>query len=122
MDSKTARVLVVEDDPDIQTTLSDLFVREGYEVAVVPNGAEAIMFLDEHDRPDVVLVDLLMPGVIGNELLEYLSTDAELASIPIAIVSGSPQLAPDGYTVFKKPIDIGPLLAFVRESATRTAT
>jgi CheY-like chemotaxis protein len=118
-----ARILVVEDDPDIQTTLSELFQREGYVVDVVPNGAEAINFLDEHAHPDVVLVDLLMPGVVGNELLEYLHSDAELASIPVAIVSGSPQLAPEGYKVFGKPIQVAPLLEFVRDGAAmRTAT
>jgi CheY-like chemotaxis protein len=117
-----ARILVVEDDPDIQATLCELFQREGYEVDVVPNGAEAITFLDEHTHPDVVLVDLLMPGVVGNELLEYLHSDADLSAIPVAIVSGSPQLAPEGYKVFRKPIQVGPLLEFVRGRATRTAT
>ena len=121
MGTKSARVLVVEDDPDIQTTLSDLFTREGYHVDVVPNGAEAITFLDEHEHPNVVLVDLLMPGVVGNELLEYLHSDEELAAIPVAIVSASPQLAPEGYKVFRKPIDVGTLLEFVREGATRAA-
>lgn len=121
MGLKSARVLVVEDDPDVQTTLSDLFTREGYHVDVVHNGAEAITFLDEHEHPNVVLVDLLMPGVVGNELLEYLHTDRELAAIPVAIVSASPQLAPEGYKVFRKPIDVGTLLEFVREGATRTA-
>lgn len=121
MGSKSARVLVVEDDPDIQTTLSDLFTREGYHVDVVPNGAEAITFLDENEHPNVVLVDLLMPGVVGNELLEYLHSDEELSAIPVAIVSGSPQLAPQGYKVFRKPIDVTTLLEFVREGATRAA-
>ena len=121
MGTKSARVLVVEDDPDIQTTLSDLFTREGYHVDVVPNGAEAINFLDEHEHPNVLLVDLMMPGVIGNELLEYLHQDERLAAIPVAIVSASPQLAPGGYPVFRKPIEIGPLLEFVREGATRAA-
>jgi len=121
MGTKSARVLVVEDDPDVQTTLTDLFTREGYHVDVVPNGAEAIMFLDEHEHPNVVLVDLLMPGVVGNELLEYLHSDDTLAAIPVAIVSASPQLAPEGYKVFRKPIDVGNLLEFVRQGATRSA-
>lgn len=115
------RVLVVEDDPDVQTTLTDLFAREGYDVDIVHNGAEAINYLDEHDHPSVVLVDLLMPGVVGTSLLEYLNTDAVLASIPVAIVSASPQLAPEGYKVFRKPIDVNALLAFVREGVTRGA-
>lgn len=121
MGTKSARVLVVEDDPDVQTTLTDLFTREGYHVDVVPNGAEAITFLDEHEHPNVVLVDLLMPGVVGNELLEYLHSDDTLAAIPVAIVSASPQLAPEGYKVFRKPIDVVNLLEFVRQGVTRSA-
>lgn len=121
MAEKSPRVLVVEDDPDIQTTLSDLFEREGYAVDVVHNGAEAITYLDENEHPNVVLVDLLMPGIVGGSLLEYMTTDQRLASIPVAIVSASPQLAPEGYKVFRKPIDVGPLLEFVREGVTRGA-
>jgi CheY-like chemotaxis protein len=121
MAEKSPRVLVVEDDPDIQTTLSDLFEREGYAVDVVHNGAEAITYLDENEHPNVVLVDLLMPGIVGGSLLEYMTTDEQLASIPVAIVSASPQLAPQGYKVFRKPIDVGPLLEFVREGVTRGA-
>ena len=115
------RVLVVEDDPDIQTTLTALFAREGYHVDVVHNGAEAITYLDEHEHPNVVLVDLLMPGMIGQSVLEYLHTEPELASIPVAIVSASPQLAPEGYKVIRKQIEIKALLEYVREGVTRAA-
>jgi CheY-like chemotaxis protein len=108
-----ARVLVVEDDPEFKTTLEYLLTSKGHEVDVVANGAEAINFLEANKRPDVVLVDLLMPGIVGSELLEYLKDDDKLSSIPVAIVSASPQLAPAGYTVFRKPIDSRSLLEFV---------
>jgi len=109
-----ARVLVVEDDPEFKTTLECLLTSQGHEVDVVNNGAEAISFLEANEeRPDVVLVDLLMPGIVGNELLEYLRDDDKLAEIPVAIVSASPQLAPEGYPVFPKPIDSRSLLDFV---------
>ena len=108
-------VLIVEDDPEIRASLADLLRTEGYEIALATNGAEAIDCLEGAQRPCAVLVDLLMPGIVGQELLEYLRDDVRLASIPVAIVSGSPQLAPEGYRVFRKPLDPRPLLDFLRE-------
>ena len=116
----SARLLVVEDDPEFRAALEDMLAGSGYDVAVAANGAEAIALLESGERPRALLVDLLMPGVVGQELLEYLRDHAELATIPVAIVSASPQLAPGGYTVFGKPLEPGPLLDFVRQVSARS--
>ncbi|MCW5803086.1 MAG: response regulator [Deltaproteobacteria bacterium] len=108
-------ILVVEDDPDVQIALRDVLERAGYTVSTVSNGAEAIDALSPFAPPCVVLVDLLMPGIIGGELLEYMRSDPILARIPVAIISGSPHLAPEGYTVFAKPLDAGVLLDYLRQ-------
>ena len=108
------RVLVVEDDPEFRSALEDMLTGSGFEVVLAGNGADAIALLDAGERPRAVLVDLLMPGVVGQELLEYLRGNTELAAIPVAIVSASPHLAPRGYPVFPKPFEPGPLLDFVR--------
>ena len=113
--TEPARILVVEDDREIGTTLCEVLRDRGYEVELVANGAEAIEHLESSALPQCVLVDLLMPGIVGQELLEYLRTDDRLASIPVAIVSGSPHLAPDGYPVFRKPLQLRPLLEFLRQ-------
>jgi CheY-like chemotaxis protein len=122
MESPQGRILIVEDDLDIQEALSELLRREGYQVEIADNGAEAIAMLEGGDRPCVMLVDLLMPGIVGQELLEYLRDDVRLATIPVAIVSGSPQLAPEGYRVFRKPLNLRPLLDFIREGCAVGAT
>jgi CheY-like chemotaxis protein len=114
MSHGTARVLVVEDDPEFRAALEDMLAGSGYVVVLANNGADAIALLEAGERPSAVLVDLLMPGVVGHELLEYLRSSDELAHIPVAIVSASPQLAPEGYTVFSKPLEPGTLLQFVR--------
>jgi CheY-like chemotaxis protein len=106
--------MIVDDDADMQDLLGELLENEGYEVDVASNGAEAINLLDSSDRPCAVLVDLLMPGLVGQELIEYLRSDDKLASIPLAVVSGSPHLAPEGYTVFSKPVEPQALLEFVK--------
>lgn len=111
MQGRAHRVLIVDDDVEVRTALSELFSSHGYDVALAADGGEAIHHLVP--RPCVVLVDLLMPGVVGQELLEYMRGHAELAEVPVAIISGSPHLAPDGYTVFPKPVDGRMLLDFV---------
>jgi two-component system response regulator (stage 0 sporulation protein F) len=112
--AQRTRVLIVEDDPDIRIGLEQLFLNEGYAVTLANNGAEAIELLDPDEPPCAALVDLLMPGIVGHELLEYMRAHEVFRSVPIAIISGSPQLAPEGYEVFPKPLEVQRLLDFVR--------
>jgi CheY-like chemotaxis protein len=112
------RVLVVDDDRDIQDLLCELFRRAGYEVELAGNGADAIDTLERSAPPAAILVDLVMPGIVGQELLEYVQRADHLVDVPVAIVSGSPHLAPRGFRVFGKPIEFGTLLDFVRTATS----
>jgi CheY-like chemotaxis protein len=109
-------LLVVDDDPEIRMLLSDLFSRAGFRVDVAPDGAAAILFLEHHEPPSAILLDLLMPGILGTSVLAYLGSKPSLEHVPVAIVSSSPQLAPDGYKLFRKPLKFAPLLEFVRNA------
>jgi CheY-like chemotaxis protein len=109
-------LLVIDDDPDIRMLLCDLFRREGFQVDVATDGAAAILFLEQHEPPAAILLDLLMPGILGTSVLEYLGSKPRLEHVPVAIVSSTPQLAPDGYPLFRKPLKFGPLLEFVRHA------
>lgn len=109
-------LLVVDDDEDIRMLLCDLFRREGFRVDVATDGAAAISFLERHEPPSAILLDLLMPGILGSSVLEYLGSKPSLEHVPVAIVSSSPQLAPDGYRLFTKPLKFAPLLEFVRDA------
>lgn len=113
---KPPTLLVVDDDPEIRMLLSDLFSREGYQVDVAHDGAAAITFLEHNARPAAIVLDLLMPGILGSSVLAYIGSKPDLEGIPVAIVSSSPQLAPDGYRFFQKPIKFRPLLEFVRSA------
>ncbi len=115
---KRSQVLVVEDDPAVQESLCELFAREGYEVALANNGAEAIELMEEGATPCCVLVDLLMPGIVGHEFLDYMSREDRVADTPLAIITGSPYLAPEGYRMFVKPLDMRALLDFVGSHCT----
>jgi CheY-like chemotaxis protein len=109
-------VLIVDDDPDIRMLLCELFARAGYSVEVATDGAAAILFLEHNRPPSAIILDLLMPGIIGSSVLAYLSSRPVLADVPVAIVSSSPHLAPAGYALFKKPLQFAPLLEFVRHA------
>jgi DNA-binding response OmpR family regulator len=109
-------LLVVDDDPEIRLLLSELFAREGYRVDVADDGASAILFLEHHEPPSAILLDILMPGILGSSVLTYLASKPNLEKVPVAIVSSSPHLAPGGYPLFKKPLRFAPLLEFVRSA------
>jgi CheY-like chemotaxis protein len=118
---KPHTLLVVDDDPEIRLLLSELFVREGFRVDVADDGASAILFLEHHEPPPAILLDILMPGILGSSVLTYLASKPSLEHVPVAIVSSSPHLAPEGYPLFKKPFRFAPLLEFVRNACGPSA-
>jgi CheY-like chemotaxis protein len=117
--TRDPHVLIVDDDADVQDLLAELLSRNGYTVDIATNGAEAINVLSSGAPPCAVLVDLMMPGIVGQELLEYIRSDEKLAEVEIAIISGSPELAPEGYATFAKPVSSGTVLDFLRNRCER---
>ena len=113
-----ARVLVVEDDIDIQQALSRILEAEGYAVARAENGRTALAHLEGPDRPCLILLDLMMPVMDGWQFRSELKRDPALASIPVVILSAHTQADPtgtlDAASYLKKPIDLDRLLATVR--------
>ncbi len=114
---KRLRVLIVDDDGDIRDALEMLFQLHGFDTRLAADGGEAIELLEAGFVPDAIFVDLLMPGIVGQELLEYLKSDGRFEGVPIAIVSASPQLAPPGYAVFPKPVKAKTLIEFASAAA-----
>ncbi len=80
------KVLIVDDEPNIVTALEFLFRRSGYEVRLATNGAEALQEVDSF-QPDVVLMDVMMPGRSGYEVCQHLREQPELARIKIVMLS-----------------------------------
>jgi CheY-like chemotaxis protein len=113
-------LLVVDDDPDVRMLLCQLFAKEGFHVNVATDGAAAILFLEQNAPPSVIVLDLLMPGILGTSVLQYVESRPSLGHVPVAIVSSSPHLAPNGYQLFKKPLKFKPLLEFVRNACDAT--
>lgn len=111
-------VLVVEDDVDTRQIISDYLRRTYPDVREACDGASALALLELEGPPCVMITDILMPGVLGTTVVEYLHHMPALRDVPIAFVTGSPQLAPPGYQVFKKPAKLVELSRFVAAHAT----
>jgi len=81
-------VLIVEDDEGIRDDLRDILADEGYGVAAVSNGREALDYL-QSNRPCVVLLDLMMPVMSGAEFREAQLRSPSIAEIPVVLLSGA---------------------------------
>ena len=79
-DTKTKKVLIVDDEPDFCDVLRDFLGSKGYEVAIALSGEEALLAYMQ-ERPDVVLLDIKMPGMDGLETLRELKTIDPAASV-----------------------------------------
>jgi CheY-like chemotaxis protein len=119
------KVLLVEDDPDIQLVARASLKRAGFNVAVTSNGPAALEQV-RSDRPDVILLDWMMPDMDGPEVCRRLKDDPETTDIPVIFLTARSQqseiarglaLGAAGYIV--KPFDALALGTQVREMLTR---
>lgn len=81
-------VLIVDDDPDVRSSVSDALRDEGYQVHTAANGQEALSFLREGIVvPDVILLDMMMPDMDGWAFRAEQQKEPKLAGIPVLIFS-----------------------------------
>jgi len=103
------KVLIAEDNPDSQGLLRLILESEGFIVTAAPDGEKAIEILREI-KPDILVTDLLLPTVSGGDLIRHVRRTAELAKIPIVVISAYGDYAEDALAVganvvLKKPLD-----------------
>src|SRR5690242_4800961 len=84
---EAARILVVEDNRDTSILLRDLLVAEGYEVESVPTGEAALAALERTPDVDLVVLDLMLPGMSGYEVIEHMRARPTLAATPVLVLS-----------------------------------
>jgi adenylate cyclase len=84
---RTGHVLVVDDDPLNRRLLTATLEREGHRTTAATNGSDALTSLRE-DPPDVILLDIEMPGIDGFEVLERIKGDETLRHLPVIMISG----------------------------------
>lgn len=109
-------VLVVDDDPDILEAICEILAMEGYRVAQARHGAEALARVAA-ERPDLILLDLMMPVMDGAAFAEALRARHPGAGIPVLVISAdaSPDRAEglEATAFLAKPFDLETLLAQV---------
>jgi adenylate cyclase len=85
--ARQSTVLVVDDDAINRKLLEHHLLADGHQVTAAKDGSEALALL--HDEPpDIVLLDILMPGVDGFQVLEHIRADSVLRDIPVIMISG----------------------------------
>jgi CheY-like chemotaxis protein len=112
------RILVVDDEPDVRTFLTALLEDNGATVFAAADGNEC-MALARKEKPDLITLDLSMPGMDGGKVFDAIRRDPALAKVPVCIITGKPELRkliyerdvppPEGY--IDKPISEETLLA-----------
>lgn len=81
-----SNILVVDDDPRTRDPLCRHLEGAGYKIACAANGWEALLALD-HDSADLIVVDVMMPGMDGSTFLKIIRNDVRYMRIPVIIVS-----------------------------------
>ncbi|MFI9486238.1 response regulator [Promicromonospora sp. NPDC052451] len=117
------RVLVADDDPDVVEVLRAVLEARGYDVVGVTDG-QAVLDVIDDEHPDVLVLDLAMPGTSGAEVLSQLRRSAATAGVPVVVVSGTrpgdvletAALADDWLV---KPVDPARLIETVRDVIRR---
>ncbi|NNN05692.1 MAG: response regulator transcription factor [Elusimicrobia bacterium] len=122
-----SKVLLIEDNAAFRNTLADVLSAEGYAVSQAPSGKAGILAA-QSQMPDLVILDIVMPGMKGTEVCQYLKQDAQTARVPILILTGNDKdgqdvacldMGADDYLT--KPVKSDRLLAYCRAILRRTA-
>lgn len=113
------RVLVIEDDHNMRVTMRQTLEAYGYSVQSATNGKDALDYLRRSvEKPDLILLDIMMPLMSGWEFIKEQRKDAALSSIPVVIVTASEGV--QGATLparalIQKPFELTTLMTVVRK-------
>jgi CheY-like chemotaxis protein len=111
-------VLVVDDSAEMRGLLREVLEPRGYDVATAASSGRALTLMTDR-VPDLVITDLMMPGMSGFSLRSLMLRRAELASVPVIVLSAywaRPGETLDAVAVLTKPVDIDRLLDSVERA------
>lgn len=113
MTGAAKQVLIVDDEVDLLAALSEAFADEGYVVETAVNGRDALDKLPSMGRPCVMILDLLMPVMTGNELYAEMKADPRFSDIHVIVSTSDPSRSPPGVPVMKKPVNLNSMFKAV---------
>ncbi len=115
-----SKILVVDDSPTERLALQELLSREGYQVVTAESGEQAIAG-SKSEKPDLILMDVVMPGMNGYQATRTISRDASTRNIPIIMCTSKGQetdkiwgMRQGAHDYLVKPLDHNELLARIR--------
>ena len=117
--AKKKTVLLVEDDESIRGLVRLTLEMQGYEVIEANDGLEGLLKMDM-SHPDAIVLDLMMPDVGGERMLAQLRSMPETKRMPVVIITGKPEVAPEVVGLvgkenfFAKPFDPDAVIERVR--------
>jgi CheY-like chemotaxis protein len=115
MSDKPLRVLLVDDNAALRENLAECLEAEGHQVVAARDGSDALGVLSRQARPDVVVLDLVMPGLDGREVAAAVRRSPELHDLRLVLMTGhasdAVRACKDVDAVLEKPFGLGELLA-----------
>ena len=111
---RATRTLLVDDDADFRSTFRQVLEGEGCVVIEAADGRAALEVLRSAALPNLILLDLMMPGMNGWDCYAEIQRDSKLAAIPVAVLSGVGQMRSFGAMhELHKPVDLPNLLGLL---------
>lgn len=123
MDNSNGLILLVEDDHDIRVAVRQALEMGKYTVHSAPNGRDALKLIRKQ-KPDLIILDMVMPLMDGEEFLRQKSSDESLSDIPVVLISAfEDKLKIHSDTPnMKKPLDLDLILQKVPEIINKKLT
>lgn len=122
MPKSRKRLLLVEDHPDTVGYLRERLSEAGFDVSVARRGEEAMIFLRDGPKPHVVVMDINLPGIDGDQIVEWMRGNASMKAVPVVFVTADrhtrvSHLLDDGTATrcLEKPIRTPQLLEVLRD-------
>lgn len=117
------KILIVDDEPDFTQLLKKRLEKNGYQVSIAVNGNEGLIKIKD-ERPDLILLDILMPGKDGYTMLQEMKGDERISKTPVIIVTARPYMQDlfgvEGiHDYLVKPVDDNDLLLRVKLALKR---
>ena len=111
------RILIVDDSPTERYYLTDILVKNGFTVTTAENGEQALERI-KADKPELILMDVVMPGANGFQVTRSIARDPDLQNVPVIICSSKNQetdriwgIRQGAQDYLVKPVDAAELLA-----------